>query len=79
MRTIDLDSWPRRHHFETFRGLDYPHFGLCADVVLTDFYPYVKEHGLSFNLAMIYVISRAANSIPEFRQRIRGETVWNMI
>jgi chloramphenicol O-acetyltransferase type A len=54
----------------------YPHFGLCANVELTAFYPYVKKMGISFNVAIVYLLARAANEIPECRQRIRkGEVV----
>jgi chloramphenicol O-acetyltransferase type A len=45
-------------------------------VDLTAFYPVVKQRGISFNVATVYVITRAANAIPEFRYRIRaGEVV----
>ncbi len=72
MRTIDLEGWPRREHFETFDAFRLPHFDMCAEVDLTGFRPAVKERGLSFNIALIYVLARAANDIPEFRYRIRG-------
>lgn len=75
MRQIDLDTWPRREHFRKFNAFDHPHFGLCASVDLTLFHPYVKRHGISFTVAMMYVIARAANAIPEFRYRIRAESV----
>ena len=76
MRHINLESWPRREHFRHFESMAYPHFSLCAQVELTTFYPYVKNKGISFNVAMVYVLARAANEIPEFRQRIRqGEVV----
>jgi chloramphenicol O-acetyltransferase type A len=49
---------------------------MCVNVDLTRFYPYLKGHGVSFTAAIIYVISRAANSVPEFRYRMRdGEIV----
>ena len=36
----------------------------------------VKQAGYSINVAIIYIISRAANAVPEFRYRIRaGEVV----
>jgi chloramphenicol O-acetyltransferase type A len=35
----------------------------------------VKQAGYSLNAAIVYAIARAANGIPEFRQRIRGDTV----
>jgi chloramphenicol O-acetyltransferase type A len=75
MRIIDLDSWPRRRHFELFRGMDYPHFGLCADLEITAFQPVVHARGLSFTATAAYVLTRAANAVPEFRLRIRGDQV----
>jgi chloramphenicol O-acetyltransferase type A len=76
MRHINLETWPRREHFKVFSAFDHPHFSLCANVDLTTFYPVVKQRGISFAVATVYVIARAANAIPEFRYRIRpGEVV----
>jgi chloramphenicol O-acetyltransferase type A len=76
MRKINKQDWTRRDHFELFNTFNHPHFNLCANVDLTAFHPYIKEHGVSFSAAVIYVISRAANAIPEFRHRMReGEIV----
>ena len=76
MRQKDLKNWPRRDHFELFNTFDYPHFCICANVDLTAFYPMVKQRGISFTVAVVYLIARTANAIPEFRQRIRaGEVV----
>ena len=71
MRQIDMRTWPRREHFKVFSAFDYPHFSLCANVDLTAFYAYVKQRGISFTVAIVYVLARAANAIPEFRYRIR--------
>ena len=75
MRYIDLETWPRREHFEVYRTLDYPHFNMCANVDITTFYSFVKQHGISFNLAVVHILTRTANTIPEFRYRMRGEAV----
>lgn len=75
MRQIDQAHWPRREHFQFFNAFDYPHTNWCAHVELSTFYDAVKRHGLSFNLAAIYVIARAANDVPELRQRIRGDCI----
>lgn len=48
---------------------------MCANVDLTTFYPVIKKRGISINVAIVYVIARAANSITEFRYRIRGDNV----
>ena len=75
MRYIELDTWPRRTHFEFFNTMHLPHFNLCANVDVTAFYPTVKRCGASFTVAMVYVTARAANAIPQFRQRIREHQI----
>jgi chloramphenicol O-acetyltransferase type A len=75
MRTIDMQTWPRRQHFKFYSTFDHPHFGMNVNVDLTAFYPVVKQQGQSFTVAFVYLLSRAANAVPEFRQRIRGEQV----
>ncbi len=71
MRYIDMQTWSRREHFKVFSAFDHPHFGMSANVDLTTFRPVVKQHGFSSTVALVYVFSRAANAIPEFRYRIR--------
>ena len=75
MREIDMHTWPRREHFRLYNAFNHPHFSMCANVDITSFYPTVKEHGVSITVAIVYATSRAANSIPEFRYRIREEKV----
>lgn len=75
MRTIDMKNWPRRQHYELYSAFDQPHFSLCANVDLSRFYPFIKEQQHSFTIAIVYLIARTANDIPEFRYRIRGGTV----
>jgi chloramphenicol O-acetyltransferase type A len=71
-----MQTWSRREHFKAFSAFDYPHFSLCANVDLTALYPFIKQRGISINLAIVYLLARAANAIPEFRYRIRpGEVV----
>ena len=71
MRTIDLETWPRREHYEFFRTWDRPQFSVSANVDLTELYRAVKQRGHSITVAIVYVVTRAANAIPEFRQRLR--------
>jgi chloramphenicol O-acetyltransferase type A len=75
MRYIDMQTWSRRNHFRVFSTFNHPHFSMCVNVDVTAFYPFVKRHGYSLTVSMVYVISRASNAIPEFRQRIRGDQV----
>ena len=75
MRIIDMDTWPRRDHFNLFRTFNHPHFSMCANVDISKTLPYIKEHKHSFTIAIAYLIGRTANSIQEFRLRIRGDQV----
>ena len=76
MRMIDMQTWSRREHFKFFSTFNHPHFGMTANVDLTAFYPLVKQRGHSITVAIVYVLARAANAIPEFRYRIReGQVV----
>ena len=75
MRQINLETWPRREHFRLYNKFDHPHFGMCANVDLTRFYPYIKRHGISFTIATVYIMAKTANEIPEFRYRIRPGVV----
>jgi len=75
MRYVDMQTWSRRHHFRLFSTFNHPHFSMCVNIDVTAFYPFVKRNGYSLTVAMVYVISRASNAIPEFRHRIRGDQV----
>lgn len=75
MHKIDMQNWSRLEHFKFFNTFNHPHFNMCANIDLTKFQPYLKGQGISFTIAAVYIISRAANDVPEFRYRIRGDDV----
>jgi chloramphenicol O-acetyltransferase type A len=71
MRYLDMQTWPRREHFKLFGSFDHPHFGMVANLDITGLHAAVKRRGSSITFAIVYVISRAANAVPEFRYRLR--------
>ncbi len=75
MRTVDLQTWSRREHYQVYRAFDHPHFGMCANVDVTAFRPFVQQRDISFTFAVVYLLTRAANAIPEFRYRLRSGRV----
>jgi chloramphenicol O-acetyltransferase type A len=75
MRYIDMQNWPRRKHFEFFNTFDYPHFSICANLNITAFDTWLKKQRFSFTVATVYALARSANTIPEFRYRIRNNRV----
>lgn len=74
-RKIDINTWPRKGQYNLFRQMDYPHFNVCAQLDITNFYTFVKAKNISFYTAMIYITTKIANEIKEFRYRIRGQEV----
>lgn len=75
MRTIDLNSWPRKDTFEFFNGYDDPQFNICANVTITRTYELLQTLGISRFIGMLWLITDAANNIAEIRYRIRGNSV----
>jgi len=75
MRVIDLETWPRKDHFLLFLGTEFPHVNLSIQVNITDLWKQRAQLGVSPTVAIVYVLAKGANSVPEFRQRIRGEGV----
>lgn len=69
-RLIDMNQYPRREHFAHFCSLAYPYVGLTAEVDVTDLVEQIKGQKLPVFLTFCYVISQAANNVPELRQRI---------
>ena len=75
MKYLDLEKWPRRDLFFFFRGMDYPHYNVCAEVDVTNLHGYLKKNNLSLFKTILFSVSKTANEIQEFRLRIRGERV----
>jgi chloramphenicol O-acetyltransferase type A len=76
IRKIDLESWPRRRQFEFYRGFDFPHFSVCVGVDVTTLRRELKMRELSFTVGIVYALTTAATDVREFRQRIRGDAVY---
>lgn len=76
MKTIDLDTWARREHFEFFRSFELPFFNICAELDVTALHELCsRDGGPSFFVASIFLSQRAVNDVEEFRYRIRGDVV----
>lgn len=67
---LDLQSWPRREHFEFFGGFDEPFFGIVADVDCTQLLGWSKQNQHSFFLAYLHRTLAAVNACEPFRYRI---------
>ncbi|MDP5241103.1 chloramphenicol acetyltransferase [Uliginosibacterium sp. 31-16] len=75
MKEIDLETWPRREHFNFFGRLDYPIYNVCFELDVTRLHAFAKRTGLSFTNTMLHVSTAAANRVDNLKYRIRGEKV----
>lgn len=72
---IDMSKYPRIDHFNHFLAMDHPCASVTVQVDITDWLPRLKASGCPFFLSFQYAAVRAANRIPEFRQRIVPEGI----
>ncbi len=75
MKVIDKEIYSRKAHFDFFKKYDVPYFSVCANVDITKFLAFIKEHNKPFFVSFMYVASKIANDIPEFRLRIRNDDI----
>jgi chloramphenicol O-acetyltransferase type A len=75
MKSVDINTWNRRRHFELFNSFDYPHFNITAPVDIADFTERCKIRNVSFTVASAFLFGRTANELESFRYRIRGKNV----
>lgn len=74
-KIIDMSQYKRIDHFNYFRALPNPFVGVTVNADVTDLVKFCKETGYSFFLSFLRAAALAANSVPEFRQRIRGDSI----
>ena len=74
-RIIPWENYPRRAHLDYFCAMAQPYAGLTVPVDITAFFQVVGQRRLPFFLSFLCCVSRAANGVPELRQRLRGETL----
>lgn len=75
VKIIDMDSYPRREHFEHFKTMDNPFVSITKQIDITSWLAGIKGNNYPFFLSFQYAIVQAANSVPEFRQRIRNDGI----
>ena len=75
MKYINLETYPRRSHYEYFKSLAYPYVGLTANVDVTGLIGFAREREGSTFLACLWAAANAANAVPELRQRIVGNGI----
>ncbi|MFW6678440.1 CatA-like O-acetyltransferase [Lacrimispora sp. AGF001] len=68
-KIIDETNWKRAFHCQVFRNSIEPSYCVTCELDITNFLKKVRKEDLSFTLSLIYIVSRCANDIVEFRYR----------
>ena len=74
-KTIDMDTFPRRKHFEYFCSMQYPYVGTTCNIDVAELVRFCRERRYSFYLTFLHLTALAADDTREFRQRIRNKEI----
>lgn len=75
-KKLNLNTWPRKEHYEFFKQFEEPFFGICVTIDCNKAYSSSKESDYSFFLYYLHKSLLAANSIESFRYRINDDEVY---
>lgn len=75
-KVIDENNWKRALHCQIFRNSVEPSYCVTFELDISNFLKRVKEMKCSFTMALIFLVSKCANEIEEFRYRfVDGQIV----
>ena len=75
-KIIDVTDWKRALHCQIFRNSIEPSYCVTFELDITNFLEKVRTMKYPFTMALIFVVSKCANGIEEFRYRfVDGQIV----
>lgn len=77
MKTLlNLENWNRATHFQFFKQMEEPFFGVTIEIDCTKAYQTAKARNTSFFIYYLHQTLVAVNAIENFRYRISGDAVF---
>ena len=73
---VDLAVWERREIFDFFSGSSNPFYMVTFRQNVTKLVQYTKQNRISFYYALVYLCTKAINSVPAFHYVIRQSDVY---
>lgn len=73
---LDLDTWNRKEHFQFFKQMEEPFFGVTVRIDCTKAYENAKASGTSFFVYYLHKTLQAVNENEPFRYRIIDDEVY---
>jgi chloramphenicol O-acetyltransferase type A len=74
-RLVEFTDPHQRRHFEFFRAMNHPHWSITADVEIGPWLSMARGRDLKVTPAVVHLLARAANHVPQLRRRIRESQV----
>ncbi len=74
-KELDINNWNRKNHFYFFKDYDNPFYNICTNIEITELLKVTKENKLSFFLSSLFLSIKSANTVEEFRYRIKDDKV----
>lgn len=75
---FDLSLWDRREHFEFYSKCATPHYCVAFNVDITRLLEFTRKHSISFYYSLIYLCTKAINSIDEFLLETEDNKVYKI-
>lgn len=75
MEIINIDTWNRRQHYEHFKAMSDPFFGVTVAMDVTRAYQFSKDNKISFFGKYLHDCMKAINDVDAFKLRIENEKV----
>jgi chloramphenicol O-acetyltransferase type A len=72
---LDMQSWPRKQHFEFYKTFAQPFFQIGCDLDAKVVYHYCKENSLPFFDAYLFLTMKTINQLEPFRRRVVDDEV----
>ncbi|RKE64884.1 type A chloramphenicol O-acetyltransferase [Microbacterium sp. AG238] len=79
---IDLDTWPRRRHFEHYLRTVRCTYAMTVEIDVTEFVAAIRASGRRTYIAQIWAIASVVNRHTEFRMALTGDdapAVWPVV
>lgn len=74
-RSVDLQTYARRNFFQYFNQFEVPINSRTVQLNFTKAKQHIKQNKLNFSQSIISLVTKAANSVDAFRQRIVGDGI----
>lgn len=70
MRPVDMAAWNRREQYRYFSQMQYPYWALTCELDVTAARSFMKDCAVPSYIGMIYLVTKAANTVAELKLRI---------